>query len=299
MIHYSHYQEDYFPQVLDLLNLSHTFDSFSESLLLEKIRDCSEDFSELVCAFSDKTLCGVVMAVVRQLPTGNTGFIKLMGVLPAFQKKGIGKQLLEKAELFAKSNNCSSIRFYDVPKNYFMPGIDPFYTNAIVFVERNGFRRNGDTSNLICDLNQEWDTQLQENELSQFDFSFKRADSSDFPAILAWVLHEFPLWEYELVHALNQDPCAVHIAYLKDELIAFAAHSSNNTSLAWFGPMGTSPKARGNGVGAVLLKRCLLDLKNQGFENAIIPWVGPIPFYAKNANATVNRIFWRYEKQLK
>ena len=62
--------------------------------------------------------------------------------------------------------------------------------------------------------------------------------------------------------------------------------------------MGTSIKSRGKGVGAVLLKRCLQDLKNLGFKKAVIPWVGPIPFYSKFANAHVSRVFWRYEKHM-
>ena len=298
MITYRHYQENDFFTVVELLNLSHSRDNFSEKLLHEKLNDCQEDASELLCAFSDAVLCGFIMTVIRQLPTGTTAFIKLIGVLPDFQHRGIGKQLLNFAEQFAVENNSKTIRFYDVPKNYFMPGIDPFYTKAVVCAERNGFIRNGDTSNLESDLSQNWNTEKEEAELEKSDCICKRASNEDYSELLAWILREFPLWDFELVQALNQVPCAVHLAYFQNELIAFAAHSSNNSSLAWFGPMGTSPKSRGKGVGAVLLKRCLQDLKNKGFKKAIIPWVGPIPFYFKFANAQVSRVFWRYEKNL-
>jgi mycothiol synthase len=37
-------------------------------------------------------------------------------------------------------------------------------------------------------------------------------------------------------------------------------------------------------------------MKEMGFVKAIIPWVGPIPFYMYHADAKMDRIFWRYEK---
>ena len=79
-------------------------------------------------------------------------------------------------------------------------------------------------------------------------------------------------------------------------MIAFSAYETNNKGTGWFGPMGTTEKARGKGVGGILLKRCINDLKKSGFEKAIIPWVGPIPFYMHYINSPVKRIFWRYEK---
>jgi hypothetical protein len=39
-------------------------------------------------------------------------------------------------------------------------------------------------------------------------------------------------------------------------------------------------------------------LKAVGFVKAIIPWVGPIPFYMQYANSKVEHEFWRYEKIL-
>ena len=39
-------------------------------------------------------------------------------------------------------------------------------------------------------------------------------------------------------------------------------------------------------------------MKNMGFKQSIIPWVGPIAFYSNYADAKVDRVFWRYEKKL-
>jgi hypothetical protein len=46
------------------------------------------------------------------------------------------------------------------------------------------------------------------------------------------------------------------------------------------------------------LRRCLRDQKAQGHGTAIIPWVGPVGFYSRYADARLARVFYRYEKHL-
>jgi GNAT superfamily N-acetyltransferase len=89
------------------------------------------------------------------------------------------------------------------------------------------------------------------------------------------------------------DPPAVHLALRDDRIVAFSAHSAQNREWGFFGPMGTTPAARGHGLGAVLLMRCLEDLRKAGYGRAVIPWVGPIAFYAANVPCRVERVYWR------
>ena len=80
------------------------------------------------------------------------------------------------------------------------------------------------------------------------------------------------------------------------EVLGFAAYGSSRPS--WFGPMGTAPAAQGLGIGGVLLRRCLADQRAAGHERAEIGWVGPVPFYASNSGARIERVFFLYRKQL-
>ena len=84
----------------------------------------------------------------------------------------------------------------------------------------------------------------------------------------------------------------------KGTVIAFAAWEANNLGMGWFGPMGTAPEARGEGIGRLLLLRCLEDMRNAGRRCATIPWVGPVPFYEQTVGARVWRTYIRYEKTL-
>ncbi|MBZ0199114.1 MAG: hypothetical protein K8H86_04545 [Ignavibacteriaceae bacterium] len=61
--------------------------------------------------------------------------------------------------------------------------------------------------------------------------------------------------------------------------------------------MGTVEKYRGLGLGAVLLKKPILDLKTLGHPKAIITLVGQVEF-KKNCNCKIKRVFWRYEKEM-
>ena len=62
--------------------------------------------------------------------------------------------------------------------------------------------------------------------------------------------------------------------------------------------MGVLPEFRKLGLGQIVCKLCLAEIKKQGFHTSVIPWVGPVRFYSKVCNAGNDRVFWTYEKDL-
>lgn len=289
----------HFNVVKEILVKSHTSNSYINNVLQEKLDDVEGDPKFCFIARSGSLICGFCMVVIRQLNGEPIAYIKLMGVNPAQQRLGVGSAMLSEAESFAKKHQAEKLRWYDVPKNYLMPGLDLKYAHTLAFVERNGFKKTGDAINLIVDLEQNWNTESDELKLNANGVKLKRASQADFKTLLKWIKIEFPLWEFEVNSALNDNPSSVHLAYENEsEWIGFAAFNGNNKGAAWFGPMGTTRKSRGNGIGAILLKRCLADMKNQGLKEAIIPWVAHISFYVNYTKAIVLSFFWRYEKQI-
>ncbi|MFV1981354.1 MAG: GNAT family N-acetyltransferase, partial [Rhodothermia bacterium] len=101
----------------------------------------------------------------------------------------------------------------------------------------------------------------------------------------------------EISNCFSNMPVSLHLAFRDEALVAFSGYDGNNVGTGWFGPMGTAESARGAGIGGVLLKRCLADIKAQGKHEAIIPWVGPVGFYAHHVGARISRVFLRLEKQ--
>ncbi len=294
------FTEDDLPSMLSLSNQYMEYDQLTEVLLREKIQEDPNYDPELVFVYEkDGEMIGYIAGTTREIREEKIGYIKLMVVATPHRRQGYGTELYQALENKFKMLDMQKIRVYDVPFNYFMPGIDPRYTPALSFFETMGFKRFADTSNMTVDLQgQSFDTQEEENQLVNEGIEIRRANYEDREALLEFIREHFELWQTEVLNAYNSLPIAIHIALLNGQIKAFSAHNGNNFGTGWFGPMGTHPDLRGKGIGGILLKRCLQDMKDWGLEKSVIPWVGPIRFYSYYANAVVERVFWRYEKLL-
>ncbi len=276
------------------------FDSMPDFLFEEKtIFDKDLNPSTTLIAEEENQIVGFMMGVVRTLSTGRCGYIKLMAVKSDQRRKGIASKLYEIIHQSFIELGCERERIYESHPNYFTPGIDPRYTEAICFVERKGFKKFGDTSNLLCDLvTQDFSTIEEEKQIIKHNLIVKRAEKNEFEPTIEFLQNDFTAWVPEVTRAFQNDPISVHICLHKGKVVGFSAYDTNNLNTGWFGPMGTSPTLRGKNIGGILLKRCLADQKAQGHQFAIIPWVGPIPFYMHYCSSKVQRVFWRYEKLL-
>ena len=295
------YEKDDLPALTSFMNANHVHDVFTEKLLNEKLEGDPfwDNEKALLCYHGDR-IVGFMQGVMRDIQGIRHGYIKLMAVDKNYRRQGIAKELYRMLEAQFIVESVVKVRIYDVPMNYFMPGIDPRYTEALCFAIRMGFWRFGDTANLLVDLDaSEWETANEENAIENQDIKVGRPGLDDQEEVLRFVGEGFHLWMHEIKMAFQDVVPSIHVAWFNGKINAFSAHNGNNKGTGWFGPMGTDTDLRGKGIGAILLKRCLKDMKNQGHKRAIIPWVGPIEFYAHHANARFDRVFWRYEKQLK
>lgn len=289
------------PKVYRLMQEASYLENFPRYVYEEKVKSELELGNALfLLAEVNGEVAGVIIGAFREVRGESLGYVKWIAVNREYRLRGIGKALVSEVENYYRTNNkIDVLRLGDVPKNYLQPGVDPLYTPMICLAERMGFIRFDTTVNMSVDLNQDWSTEKIEQELFSQNVIIKRADKHESELILNWIRDEFLLWEYEVVQSYNGDPIALHLAIKNKKVIAFSAYDGNNRGTAWFGPMGTTSECRGLGIGNVLLKRCLYDMKQLGFKKSTIPWVGPIPFYAKYTDARVERVFWRYEKRYK
>lgn len=287
------------PALLAFWNRNVRYDPMPANILLEKTFGDPDYNSDLtLVAIENEKIQGFMQGLVRQIePNVKRGWIKLFATDTNHRRQGLATLLLKNIEAKMKYQGVSTIRLLDSNPNYFQPGIDPRYTEAIAFAERNGFKRFADTSNLEVDLqNQDFDTSAEEQRLASENIFIRRATQSDWPLVEVLIVNHFKAWLPEIQTTYKNDPISLHIAELNGKIEAFSAYDSNNLNTGWFGPMGTNPVLRGKGIGGILLKLCLNDMKKQGHKVSIIPWVGPIPFYLHYANARLTRVFWRYEK---
>ena len=294
------FKENDIEEVLELCNRHMEFDTLSEGLLREKLfSDPDYEKDLILTAWENDRLTGFLAGVIRDSKPEKTGYIKLMVVHGQFRRRKTGFKLYKQLEGIYKNQNVKKVRVYDVPFNYFMPGIDPRYTAGLAFFETLNFHRFADTANMIVDLtNQDFGTYAEEKQLAAEGIEINRANYNNREDLFRFIDKNFPSWHYEVSNAFNSSPVSLHIARYHGEIKAFSAHNGNNMGTGWFGPMGAHAELRGKGTGSILLKRCMQDIKDWGLHRSVIPWVGPIRFYSRCVNAVVERVFWRYEKQL-
>ncbi|NUM70916.1 MAG: GNAT family N-acetyltransferase [Ignavibacteriaceae bacterium] len=295
------FTQDLLPAVAKMLRSNMERDIMPDFLLREKTfgdPDFAPELTEVLID-DDQNIAAFIMGVVRQRDEGPMGYVKLFAVGYNYRRMGYGTKLLSSIEAKFRAAGVSKVRLFESWANYYMPGVDPFYTEAIAFFERNGYKKFNDTSNLSADLTiSDFDTSDEEKALEADSIQIKRAEPNEKDEILDWIDSTWKAWHGEVEAAFRNDPVSLHIAKIDGKVRAFSAYECNNIGTGWFGPMGTGPEFRGKGVGGILLKRCLADLKRMGYVKAIIPWVGPIPFYMHHCGSKVSRVFWRYEKEI-
>jgi len=275
-------------------------DTFSIDLLEEKLfRNPSPalDDYRVMLAKDGEDVVGFMQTITRSMES--KAWLGLFATVETHLRQKVATTLLKQAMKAWRGAGIQHVEALAMPGNYFTPGLDPRYTTALCFLEHHGFERFSDCANLIAPLDREFATAEDEQRLRNIGVTVRRASHEDDRLLDDFFNEQFgAAWRLEAALACAQDPPALHLALENDRIIAFSAHSSQNREWGFFGPMGTTPAARGKSIGRVLLRRCLNDLRAAGHRTSIIPWVGPIGFYAKHVNARVDRVFWRYRLTL-
>jgi GNAT superfamily N-acetyltransferase len=233
-------------------------------------------------AWDNDALIGVAAACGK--------WLRLLAVVPRARKRGAGRALLAACEAVGVR------RTLDQPGNYLAPGIDMRNSDAIAWLERRGWRRIGEPrTNVLVGVR--GNPRVSADRASQAagraaGYEIRRA-RADETALLAAIAQEFGgAWPFEVARSLRD---SVHVAVKEGTYCAFAAHDGNNRGLGWFGPTGTWPAHRGNGLGEAMLLACLVDVATS-HSLCEIAWIGPREFYEKVAGIAAERRFVVLEK---
>ena len=288
------------PALLDLCRGTLPYDRFSLPFLRRGVFDePNHNPHYLLSAWEDDRLAGALLGGTRETESGPAAWMRLIAVAPAYRRQGLASRLLGELEGRLHADGLTRLRAGNSAPNYFWPGLDVRYTPAFCFFERHGFRRYGDAINMQVELaSRDWDTAAEEARLAQEGIIVRRLQPDDRAAFGDWLKqHWQPVWHYEGMVSYANEPISTFIATAQGRICAFASY--NVAALeAGFGPTGTQPEYRGRGIGRILFFHCMHDLQSLGYQTVEVCWVGPISFYARIADAWINRSFWFMEKEL-
>jgi mycothiol synthase len=235
---------------------------------------------------------GVVLGSISQRDP-SIGHVDLIAVHPDERRRGIARALLGRIEAALAGLGAGELVIAGNAPYYAWPGIDVRYTPAVCAAVALGFEQDEAAWNMTADLTGELPAVAPIEGVT-----LRRAGPDDVPALAEFALRTFGAgWAGEITHSVGRERAGCHVAEdERGEILGFAAYGSSRPS--WFGPMGTTPAARGRGVGRALLLRCLADQRAAGHERVQIGWVGPVPFYCGTVGARLERGFYLYRKQL-
>ena len=199
-------------------------------------------------------------------------YLRLIAVDPEKRNRGIGTELLRRAE--ARGARVVAAE----PGNYFTPGIVDTDIATIEFFKKRGYQQTAETQNLIAKTAN----------------GGRRTADGDREATLEFIERNFgKIWRFEASHAET----IFHVE-VDGEIAGFATHEANNRGLGFFGPTGVAERFRGRGLGRDLLLASLSDLAARGFREVVIPWTDAIDFYAKACGARVAHRFVVLRKEI-
>lgn len=233
-------------------------------------------------------LCGVAVACADR--------IRLLAVHPAARGQGLGCALLAGCETAIWRTAARRARTLDLPGNYLAPGIDERNDELVRWFERRGYVRRDQHESLLVDVRDNPRVSAERaaeliDRAGARGYQVRRARRDEAEALSAAISIGFGgAWPYEVERALCFDPPGVHVALKDGRLAAFAAHDGNNQGLGWFGPAGTWPEHRGQGLGEALLIACLVDIAER-HPVAEVAWIGPREFYERAVGTIGCRTF--------
>lgn len=224
-------------------------------------------------------------------------YLRVLAVHPRSRGRGIGSALLVACEARAVAEERPRLLVLDQPGNYLAPGVDDRNTDAIAWLEKRGYRRGSELRcNVLIDVR--GNPRVTPERLAQSiaaaaerGYEVRRVRVAERDALRSAIATEFGgAWPFEVERALGHEPAGVHVAIKDGAYCAFAAHDGNNSGLGWFGPTGTWPAHRGQGLGEALLLACLVDVAAEHAQ-CEVAWIGPRPFYEKVAGIAGERRF--------
>ena len=282
-------------EMADFLDEHVACHTFAPAMVSSEIYGDPDSCRDDVAAVKDDSgrLAGIFVSVVRPWTNPLQATLQLFAVARRYQGTGLASDLLATLERRLRVRGVHTVDVLGGGVYYLLPGLDPRHGRALSFFQKHGYTQLPDERiNMVADIGRcDFDVQDAESALAERGFVVRRAKPADRPLLHRFNTQEFSVpWAHETDRAFTNRPISVYIAESERGMPAgFAAYCAGYRR---FGPMGTRRDARGFGLGKVTLLKSLQGMRDEfGIDQAVIPWVGPVDFYARVCGATAGTVY--------
>jgi len=286
--------------------VSHSLDTFRETTLES---DLFNPHLSIVVSTNKKEFIAFFMVVLRKSlilkRLRKVAVLKFFVVKKSWRNNGIGSYLLNQLTERIKNSERKSFRMkFEVMSStpdYLYPGLNPQHTEAFFFLKKHGFKKTSQRINLCLSLD---NLDLQKPLKKHKNYNIRRAEIKDKKKLinLKFMSKKYQLgfWPEEIALTFKKTPITTFIAQdvNTEDILGWASHSVQFPGS--FGPTGVKKNERGKGMGTMLLKWCLWDLKTNFKLNKVkINWVSEDTayFYSKSVGAYICEFFWTMKKR--
>jgi mycothiol synthase len=237
----------------------------------------------------DGAVRGFCVAIHRRVPMENTpmdsdrGYITLFGVDPRLRRQGHANRLFDEAERYLKVEGAKTALISPYAPGYFWPGVDVGrYTEAVAFLMARGYKEVSRPLGMQAPLqNLRWPAWAREKKAELTKDRDTAVEIRTYSPDLAPYIHEFMEADFpgDWQRWVREAALDIHRGLSKPERLTFAWDRATNSIVGFchwngerFGPIGTSPRVRGRGIGAWLMFDCLERMRAAGKPRAYFLW---------------------------
>ncbi len=273
-----------------------------------------DNFDTELCfiAVEAHTVVGFLLATKRKFPylerglEPTRGWINVMFVDQACQRKGIGQQLIKEAESKLKSMGAETVTLGAYSPNYFFPGIDKDnYRSAIKFFDKMGYTAGKESYSMCKDLHGYKLSQEALDKLikaKQAGFSFINFEYKYALELLEFLKLEFGGgWKRNALIAMQNNSaenCILLVLDGEQKIVGFCMRMIDGNPMR-FGPIGVKNEVRNYGIGGILFDIMQLEMEKRGIYHLyFVSTDAPGRRFYERHNVKVFRTFVDYKKNI-
>jgi len=279
--HFRTYHGDDEEQIVPLWNLCMVRDPTTQEKFRQKIL-LDENFDPLGSFIAElgKRIIGFSLAIRRRYPLygigleEETGWVTVLFVHPDHRRKGVGTELLTRAEAFLQRNGVKQVLISPYTPNYIIPGVDiDAYADGHQFFQTSGYKRMQKVYSMgrsLLDFYPSEELNERCKKLKAQGISITLFESRYTVALLEFLRRDYPgdLFRLALQRLRSSSECdEILLAVKEDEVIGFSHFEGEH-----FGPFAIAPSFGGRGIGTCLYYHTALHMKEKGRRNLWLAW---------------------------